>query len=309
MKWNDTRFMNSSKIPVIKVRAVNEYVLGLPEGTDFLLEGTAFSANAKDFLLTKSKNSLDQAVLDMIDIVLPPKSEIKDSFYKNCKNPSALKGPILDHIMVYAASVNKGFHDCVTSYPRVIMSHLSIRNQQVDAEYDKNIKDFLDTRNFLTQYVIPYNFSMVRDFLSVARCHDEKKVILSNDSMRYHDFYKIFRLVVESFEKEALDLCLMCLDQDHAFKDSTLDREDLVGVVEPSPNRDFVFKAVEVHKDSWSKLQNYITIVSVLSFVNPILTIVGIITAFLKKENKNGSTDYSASQTIVDPRVNTDEQI
>lgn len=309
MKWNDTRFMYNSRVPVIKVRAVNDYVLGLPEGTDFLLEGTNFSAHAKEFLLTKDKCSLEQAVLAMIDIVLPDGSEIKDSFLTKCKNKNMLKGPILDHIMVYASSMNKGFHDCITSSPSVIMSHLAIRNLQIDAEYDKSIKDYLDTRNFITQYVLPYSFSMVRDFLSVARCHDEKQVILSNQPMYYRYFYKIFRLVVEAFEKDALDLCLMTLDQDYAFLDSTLDRENLVGIVEPSPNRDFIFKAVDVHKDSWSKLKNYITIVTIFSFLNPILSLAGILTNLFKREKKSTPSDQSVSETEVRQEVDADDQI
>lgn len=307
MKWNETEFLNTSKIPVIKVRGVNEYVLGLPQGTDFLLEGTEFSKHAKDFLLTKNNSSLEQAVLAMIDIVLPNNSEIKDSFYTKCKNKAMLKGPILDHIMVYAACMDKGFHDCITSSPNVIMSNLSIRNIQIDAEYDKSIKDYLDTRNFITQYVIPYSFSMVGDFLSIARCHDEKKVILSNQSMYYHDFYKIFRLVVEAFEKDALDLCLMTLDQDRAFTDSTLERDKLVGVVEPSPNRDFIFKAVDVHKDSWSKLKNYITIVTIFSFLNPLLSLAGLLSSLSKRKKRSTHSDQPLSDTEESQQGDTNE--
>lgn len=309
MKWNNANSLVSYEIPVIKVRGVDEYVLGLPQGTDFLLEGTEFSKYAKDFLLTKNRDSLNQAVLALIDIVLPPKSEIKDSFYTKCRNTAMLKGPILDHIMVYAASTNKGFHDCITASPSVAISYLTINNLQIDAEYDKSIKDYLDTINFMTQYVLPYSFAMVRDFLSIARCHDEKKVKLSNESMRYRDFYKIFRLVVEAFEKDALDLCLMTLDSDYSFKDSTLDRKNLVGIVEPSPNRDFIFKAVDVHKDSWSKLKYYITVVTIFSFLNPILSLAGILLAIFKKEKKSVPSDPILSDTTINHQEDTNGQI
>lgn len=277
MKWCDNGSLIDSRLPVIKVRGVNEYVLGLPQGRDFILENTSFSSNAKNFLLKPSKELLSSTVISLVDLILPKNTEIKDIFLDKCRSPNLSKGSIMDHLMIYVSTEGKGFVDCVTASPSVCISNLTLRNVTVDAKYDPSIKDFLDTRSFLTSFMIPYSFAMVGDYLSIARCHDEKKVFLNKQPMRYYDFYKLFRLVVEAYEKQALELCLYSLDDDYAFVDSILDRKALSGIIEPSPKKEFVSRTAEINKDNWGKLQDYIRLMKILAYINPVLSIVSFL--------------------------------
>lgn len=282
MKWYDKGSLIDSRLPVIKVRGVNEYVLGLPQGRDFILENTPFSSNAKRFLLEPSQELLKSTVISLIDLILPENTEIKDIFLEKCSSPKLSKGYIMDHIMIYVSTEGKGFLDSVTSSPSVCISNLSLRNVTVDAKYDPLIKNFLDTRTFLTSFMLPYSFAMVEDNLSIARCHDEKKVFLNKQPMYYYDFYKLFRLVVEAYEKQALELCLYSLDDDYAFVDSCLDRQALSGIIEPSPRKEFVSKTAEINKDSWGKLYEYIRLMRFLAYINPVLSIISILLKFLR---------------------------
>ena len=292
MKWYDNGSLIDSRLPVIKVRGVDEYVLGLPQGRDFILERTAFSSHAKNFLLEPSQELLKSAVISLVDLILPKDTEIKDIFLQKCESRNLSKGYIMDHLMIYVSTEGKGFMDCVTSSPSVCISGLNLINKTVDAQYDPLIKNFLDTRTFLTSFMLPYSFAMVGDYLSIARCHDETKVLLNKQAMYYYDFYKLFRLVVEAYEKQALELCLYSLDDDYAFVDSVLDKKALSGIIEPSPRKDFVSKTAEINKDSWGKLQDYIRLMKILAYVNPVLSILSILFKFLKtkKVEKNSPT-------------------
>lgn len=282
MKWYNNGSLVHSRIPVIKVRGVNEYVLGLPEGLDYDLECTPFSSHAKDFLLHPSKELLKSAVTSLVDLILPQNTEIRDIFLEKCESHNLSKGSIMDHLMIYIATEGKGVMYSVTASPSVCISYLNLRNITVDAQYDPLIKNFLNTKTFLNSFMLPYSFAMVGDCLNIARCHDEKKVFLDKQPVNYYDFYKIFRLVVEAYEKQALELCLYSLDDDYAFVDSVLDGEDLSGIIEPSPRKDFVSKTAEINKDNWGKLQEYIRLMKILAYVNPVLSILSILFRIFK---------------------------
>ena len=300
MKWYDRGSLIDSRLPVIKVRGVDEYVLGLPQGSNFILENTPFSTHAKNFLLKPSQELLKSAVISLVDLILPKNTEIRDIFLDKCESRNLSKGCIMDHLMIYVSTEGKGFMDCVTASPSVCISYLSLRNITVDAKYDPLIKNFLDTRTFLTSFMLPYSFAMIGDNLSIARCHDETKVFLNKQPMYYYDFYKLFRLVVEAYEKQALELCLYSLDDDYAFVDSILDRKGLSGIIEPSPRKDFVSKTAEINKDNWGKLQEYIRLMKILAYVNPVLSIISILFKFFKPKTVEKYSSTSREDTTGD---------